>query len=61
MVNAGARVRVMVRARVWVLMNARARISFRVRVRVTVNARARVMFRVRAGLRLVLVLVLGLG
>ena len=39
------------------MVNARARVSFRVMV----NARARVRFRVRAGLRLGVLLVLGLG
>ena len=37
MVNAGARVRVRVKGRVWVLINARARVSFRVGFRVMVN------------------------
>ena len=31
MVNAGSSVRIMIRARVWVMINARARVSFRVR------------------------------
>ena len=32
MFNAGSRVRVMVRAKVWVMINARARVSFMVGV-----------------------------
>ena len=45
MVNAGARVRVRVKGRVWVLINARARISIRDRKSTRLNSSHRIASR----------------